>query len=201
VLWERCVAGWGNRCRLRIGAETAKLYLLAAHVEPGILVTSSQGGRVDMKRFAIDVAVIVLAISLSWGYSTAWSHPASARHSLALLRFVGNWTFHDGRLAVNRQGRGSESFRTFVDCTATIQTACDKFQGNFIYNGGFVTFTLNKIGGNQATGQIDNSAYSWAVFTPITLIFNPAKDTLRIRSLLGASLACGPKAPPGMCGA
>jgi hypothetical protein len=154
-----------------------------------------------MKHFAIDVAIIVLALSLSWASTTAWSHPSLAGSSRALAPFVGAWTFHDGRLSVNRRGRGSESFRTFVDCTATIQTACDKFQGNVIYNGGFVTFTLTKIVGNRAKGQITDSAYSWTVFTPITLVFNPAKDTLSIRSVLGIRLACGPRATPGLCGA
>jgi hypothetical protein len=154
-----------------------------------------------MKRIAIDVAVISLAISLSWAYTTGWTHPLVKRSSLAYAPFVGHWTFHDGGLSVNPRGHGSETFRTFINCTATIQTACDKFQGNFIYNGGFVTFTLEKVVGNQAKGQINDSAYSWAVFSSVTLAFNPAKDTVRIRSALGSWLACGPRATPGSCGA
>lgn len=155
-----------------------------------------------MKRLLIDLALIALTISLMWDYSTAWGQRIDSRNALAFVPFAGTWTFHDGGLSIDRSGHGTESFRTFVNCTATIQTACDKFQGNIIYNGGFTQFTLKKVVRNRATGAITNSAYSWAMFTAIAIIFNPAKDSLTIRTVTGGPIiACGKKAVPGTCGA
>jgi hypothetical protein len=154
-----------------------------------------------MKRLVIDLALIALVAGLFWGHGVAWGQSEKSRNPLPLGPFVGNWVFHDGNLSVDRAGHGSASFRSFVDCTPSIQTACDHFKGNFIYNGGFIKFTLGKVAGKTAKGSITDSAYSWAVFTPITITLNSAKDILTIRSVVGPTAACGARAAPGACGA
>jgi hypothetical protein len=116
--------------------------------------------------------------------------------------FSGSWTTHSGRLVIGPSGQGRIIFRTYQNCTATIVTACDKFRGNFIYDGGFVTFTLKRVVANRATGEVNNSSFSWAVFTTITVILHRARDTVNVRNVIGFPVPfCGPTASPGTCGA
>lgn len=118
-------------------------------------------------------------------------------------RFAGSWPTHGGVLWIGPRGNGYYHMRTYVDCSATILTDCDKFKGNFIYPGGFATFSLTRVSGNVTSGAITNSSTSWEIATKISFTLR-SNDVLIARGasdLLNGRPFCGPRAPAGACGA
>ncbi|HEX8917611.1 MAG TPA: hypothetical protein VF898_03840 [Chloroflexota bacterium] len=153
-----------------------------------------------MIRFVIGLVTGILLVSLGWGLSPA--RGSSITPSPAFAAFSGTWTTHSGVLIVHPNGQGRIIFRTYRQCNGTIVTACDQWRGNLIYDGGFVKFTLKRVAGNTATGEVSNSAYSWATFTTIAVVLNRRKDTVNIRNAIRFQAPfCGPRAAPGTCGA
>jgi hypothetical protein len=144
------------------------------------------------------LAVILLGADLATRLPLT-AHSAAAPFS----RFAGSWPTHGGGVFIGARGNGSYQLRTYLNCTQTILTDCDRFKGNFIYPGGFGRFTLNRVAGNTAYGTITDSSTSWEINTPISFRLT-AKDVLIARGpsdLLGQRHFCGPHAPPGSCGA
>lgn len=124
--------------------------------------------------------------------------PQSSPYSL----FAGRWFVHGGVMTVQPSGHAVFRYRTYVNCTSTRLTACDKFVSSTIYPGGFAKFSLGRATGSQARGTVSNSAYSWQVGTAVTLVFHPKKDTVALKLAgTGTTTLCGPHAPPATCGA
>jgi len=130
------------------------------------------------------------------------NHPTVfAQHSLSPYgQFAGTWYYHGGGAIINANGTGTDHYRTYRNCTAQITTDCDMFLKQGIYAGGFTQFRLYKVTGNKAVGTVTNDAVSWLVGTTLT-ITRRSNDTLAIRMVQGTTNACGPKSPPGYCGA
>jgi hypothetical protein len=127
---------------------------------------------------------------------------AAAPQSSPYSQFVGRWFVHGGVMTVAPSGRMVFRYRTYVNCTSTRLTACDKFVSSTIYPGGFAIASLYHVTGRQAQGTVSNSAYSWQVGTGLTLVFHPKKDTVALKLAgAGTTTLCGPHAPPTTCGA
>ncbi|HEX6509108.1 MAG TPA: hypothetical protein VF221_15880 [Chloroflexota bacterium] len=130
--------------------------------------------------------------------------PVAAHSQTApFARFAGSWSTHGGVLQIGPRGRGHYQMRTYVNCTATILTDCDRFKGQIIYDGGFATFTLTRVAGNTAFGKITNSSTSWEINTPLSFRLT-TKDALvggGASDLVNGRRFCGPRAPVGFCGA
>lgn len=118
-------------------------------------------------------------------------------------RFSGTWPTHGGYVWIGPRGNGYYKLRTYVNCSSTVLTDCDKFKGSFIYPGGYGVFTLNRVASNIASGTITNSSTSWEIMTKVSFRLTN-KDALVARGasdLLNRRRFCGPHAPVGYCGA
>ncbi len=158
-----------------------------------------------MKRRTVSILVVLaLTLGLLVGRFSVGLPTAVASHSSAgspYAPFVGTWYHHGGGLVLSSNGRGFYTYRTYVDCTARIVTACDKGFKNLIFDGGFSEFTLNRTIGNKAYGTMNSSAYSWQVKTTVTLVAKPNHTLILYEAATPATTLCGPKAPAGLCGA
>jgi hypothetical protein len=141
--------------------------------------------------------------------SPASAHSASAHSTSAhvapatFARFSGSWQTHGGGVYIGPGGKGEYQLRTYVNCTQTILTDCDRIKGNVIYPGGFGTFALTRVAGNTVYGSMTNSSTSWEINTPISFRLT-SRDVLIAKGpsdLLGQRNFCGPHAPAGACGA
>lgn len=126
--------------------------------------------------------------------------PANGQPAPPYSRFAGTWVHHGGIIHISANGSGSDTFRTYINCTSRIQTACDRFIGNSIYNGGYLRFRLTKIAGNTATGSVTGSAFSWQLQTPVRVTLR-SNDTITLKVPGLSEAGCGPHAPNGACGA
>jgi len=105
---------------------------------------------------------------------------------------------------VRASGTVAVDFRTFVNCTATITTGCDRTKGSTISDGGHVSGTVTRV---------INSTTVMVTLTETTAPSQLAEGTYRLGHDLGHhALAlfaggwnqapfCGPDAPSGYCGA
>lgn len=150
-----------------------------------------------MKRYIVSGVVILVSVLMLSG---RWNVFASNSHQVAFGTFIGSWVGHGRGLQVSHNGYGTEHFRTYVNCNNTQTTNCDMFTHESIYDGGFLSFTLNRVAANKAFGTINNSGYSWLIGTKVTLV-RTSHDTITIRALAGYGAFCGPNAPVGYCGA
>lgn len=150
------------------------------------------------------ITFLALASGLAIGHSLFGLPTASASGPSAATsysRFVGRWFHHGGSLKIYPNGHAAYSYRLYVFCSRQRMTTCDKLANNTIYAGGFSAFTLHHRVGNKAYGSMDNSSFSWQVGTTVTLVARP-NDTLTLYEAGTApTVVCGPKAPPGFCGA
>lgn len=149
------------------------------------------------------LCVVMLTAGMIIGRASV-ALPASARASTGapspFARFAGSWLHHGGLLYVSGDGKGVHRFRTYVNCTTNRLTACDKFLGSAIYDGGYVAFSLTRVSGNRATGTITVSSFSWQIGQPFTLVLKP-NDTMQVREPGYPATVCGSRAPAGACGA
>jgi hypothetical protein len=118
--------------------------------------------------------------------------------------FVGTWYGHGRALTVGATGAITLEFRTYVDCTATVTTGCDRVEGNTISDGGHVTGQVS---------QVINRTTVWVTLTSTTAPSELPRGTYRLgRDLQHGAVAlfagqwsqapfCGPDAPSGYCGA
>jgi hypothetical protein len=144
------------------------------------------------------IAIVLLVVDLVARFPLA-----AHSQSTPFARFAGGWPTHGGGLSIGPRGNGYYQLRTYVNCSTTILTDCDRSKGNYIYPGGYGAFRLIRVSGNTAFGTIVNSSTSWEINTRIAftltskdvLIATGASDLLNRRSF------CGPHAPAGACGA
>jgi hypothetical protein len=147
-----------------------------------------------MMRILVGMLLGILLV-LGWQQLTVQGQAAPP-----FTRFAGTWSHHGGFIYIDPTGRGSDSFRTYINCSTQRQTACDRFLGNTIYPGGYLRFRLTKIGGNVASGYVTGSAYSWQMATPVK-ITRRANDTILVKVPGFTESGCGSQAPAGACGA
>jgi hypothetical protein len=145
------------------------------------------------------VITLALAVAFLVGRESV-GHEAAAQRAPAFARFAFSGYHHDGLLVIDANGHGIEQYRPYINCTATILTACDKILGNKIFTGGFVRFTLKRIVGNKAYGTIEDSSLSWEVGATVTAVLK-SNDTMTIYTPGTSYANCGPRAPAGYCGA
>jgi hypothetical protein len=151
--------------------------------------------------------VVGLALSVCAGFwagrlSVAPSAgAASLRAPLSVpAGFVGTWQMHGGSLTINGNGLGVNHFRTYVFCTQTRLTACDRVIKSTIYAGGYDNFQITRAQGKSAQAGITDSAYSWEVGTSLKITLGK-QDTITMHLPSGNVLFCGPSTPVGTCGA
>lgn len=120
------------------------------------------------------VGVFTLGVLLGLGLASgALVRARSENSSGPFSQFAGDWYHHGSLVRIDAQGHGSERFRTYQQCTQTIQTACDYWAGSNIYTGGYIAFSLSKLSGNVASGYVSNSSYSWQIETQVTMTMIP----------------------------
>ncbi len=71
------------------------------------------------------------------------SAPASSSAPPAGL--IGQWDGHGRHLVIRADGTVVVNFRTYVDCTSTVTTGCDRVIGNEIHDGGHVLGHITKV--------------------------------------------------------
>jgi hypothetical protein len=156
-----------------------------------------------MGRWTAGTLILALGAGFALGRVSlpigAGAAPALGRAAIPVA-FVGSWETHGGLLDISTNGVGSDHLRTYINCTTTRQTACDRVVGNGIYPGQYDRFKITRVQGTTAVANVTDSAYSWRVGTRIT-ITRGTNDTLTIHMPDGAFRYCGPKAPAGTCGA
>lgn len=118
--------------------------------------------------------------------------------------FVGSWYGHGRALVVTADGTVTMTFRTYVNCTATVTTGCDQITGSVIHDGGHVT------------GRITDVLNPTTVIVTVTSTSDPAALPLgpvrfghdlshhaiaAFAGQLSGTPFCGPGAPSGYCGA
>ncbi|MFN2560023.1 MAG: hypothetical protein ABR571_01840 [Jatrophihabitans sp.] len=118
--------------------------------------------------------------------------------------FVGTWTGHGRQLVVSPTGRVTISFRTYVDCTATVTTGCDQITGSGIHDGGHVTGHITAVlNPTTVIVTVTSSTVTSAVpLAPIRLGHDLTHHA--VAAFAGAFAGvpfCGPGAPSGYCGA
>lgn len=136
--------------------------------------------------------------------ATNTTTPTTPRTSTTPAGFVGTWFGHSRKLVVRSDGAVNLDFRTYVPCSATVTTGCDRTVGNVIHDGG------------QVSGRVVNVLNATTVQVAVTSTSVPrefAIGTYRLGHDLGHdALAflgggfkgvafCGPRAPAGWCGA
>lgn len=147
------------------------------------------------------MARIVLGVALGIISVVAWQQrPTHGQAAPAFGRFAGTWEHHGGFIHISPAGIGSDTFRTYINCTANRQTACDRGIGNTIYPGGYLRFRLTTVSGSVASGYVTGSAFSWQMETPVKVTLR-AKDTITLKVPGMVEPGCGPRAPAGACGA
>ena len=114
--------------------------------------------------------------------------------------FVGTWQAHGGLLTINGNGLGVSHFRTYVFCTQTRLTACDRVVKSTIYTGGYDNFQITRAQGSSAQAGITDSAFSWEVGTSLKITLGK-QDTITMHLASGNVRFCGPSTPVGTCGA
>lgn len=71
--------------------------------------------------------------------------PATSAAVVTPSGFVGSWYGHGRALVVRSDGTVTLDFRTYVNCTATVTTGCDRITGNVLYDGGHVTGKISQV--------------------------------------------------------
>jgi hypothetical protein len=118
--------------------------------------------------------------------------------------FVGTWTGHGRQLVVTAAGQVTITFRTYVDCTATVATGCDQITGSVIHDGGHVTGHITAVANpTTVTVTVTSSTVTSAVpLGSVRLGHDLTHDAVATFAGAFSGLPfCGPGAPPGYCGA
>lgn len=131
-------------------------------------------------------------------------HSNGSRGPAVFSAFTGPWSGHDRGLTISARGLGVASFRVFSFCSPhRLIRPCDSVSGNTIYPGGVTVFQLTGRSGDRAHGSIQDSSVVLSASGPITAAFDRATDTITL-SQPGQEapvVYCGPRSPPGYCGA
>jgi hypothetical protein len=152
------------------------------------------------------VTALLFGVCLGFGVGRLWTPSAAgaagARSNPAVpARFIGTWQTHGGLLTIFGNGSGVEHLRTYVFCTTTQLTACDRIVKSTIYAGGYENFHITGVQGNVATAGISDSAFSWEVGTKIRITLGK-NDTITAHLPGGNVRFCGAQAEAaGTCGA
>jgi hypothetical protein len=107
-------------------------------------------------------------------------------------------------MIINSGGGVSMEFRTYVNCTATLKTGCDRISGHTIFSGGHVAARITRVI-NATTVVVtvsSTSAPSLVSMGTFRLGHDLGRDALA--PLAGGFRGipfCGPGAPSGYCGA
>jgi hypothetical protein len=151
------------------------------------------------------VVALLFGVVVGYGAGRAWIPSsvgaAAARVNPAVpARFIGTWQTHGGLLKIFRNGNGVDHLRTYVFCSQTRLTACDRIVKSTIYAGGYENFHITGVQGSVATAGIRDSAFSWEVGTTVRIVLGK-NDTINVHLPSGVVRFCGPNAPAGACGA
>ena len=118
--------------------------------------------------------------------------------------FVGTWYGHGRTLTVTAGGAFDVVYRTYVNCTATVTTDCDKTVGNEIEDGGRITAQLATVV-NPTTVTVTvtaRTASSQVPLGPVRVGFDQGHDAIALFAGSWASAPfCGPSSPGSYCGA
>lgn len=118
--------------------------------------------------------------------------------------FVGSWYGHGRSLVVRSDGSVTLVFRTYVNCTATVTTGCDRITGNVLYDGGQVTGKISQIinANTVIVSVTSTSVPSTIPDGPMRLGHDLARHALApLDGGFKGVPFCGPGAPSNYCGA
>lgn len=105
---------------------------------------------------------------------------------------------------VSPGGQVTVTFRTYVDCSATVTTGCDQISGSTIHDGGHVTGHVTEaLNPTTVIVTVTSSSVPSAVPTgPVKVGHDLSHHALAAFSGSFSGLPfCGPGAPSGYCGA
>lgn len=118
--------------------------------------------------------------------------------------FVGTWFGHGRSLTITASGALTMTYRTYVNCSATVTTGCDQTVNNQIHDGGAVTAHLTQVV-NPTTVMVAITASSAPSLVPIgsaRLGFDQTHDAVALFTGDWANAPfCGTHSPSGYCGA
>lgn len=118
--------------------------------------------------------------------------------------FIGRWYGHGRLLTVAPDGAVHLDFRTYVWCTATVTTGCDRMSGNVIHDGGLVDGRISQVI-NPTTVVVTVTSTSVPATVPeqqFRLGLDLHHDAVApISGRLRGVPFCGAGAPSGYCGA
>jgi hypothetical protein len=118
--------------------------------------------------------------------------------------FVGTWTGHGRHLEVSSAGQVTITFRTYVDCTATVTTGCDQITGSSIHDGGHATGHITEVL-NPTTVIVtfaSSTVPSAVPLGPVRLGHDLTHDAVAIFAGEFSGVPfCAPGAAAGYCGA
>lgn len=140
--------------------------------------------------------------------TTASTRPATppppSRAGALPAGFVGAWYGHGRSLVVRPDGGVSVDFRTYVQCTATVTTGCDRIVGSVLHDGGHVTGRVTQVR-NATTVTVTVSATTVPTIVPVGS-FRLGHDLKHhavapFGNKLNGVPFCGAGSPTGYCGA
>lgn len=132
------------------------------------------------------------------------STPAAGGGVSVPAGFVGTWTGHDRSLAITANGAVHLTFRTFIDCSPTVTTNCDRIVGNRMYDGGQVRGRVTAVqDANTVTVTITATSDPKAVPRgPVRMGRDVRRDAVALfAGNFSGTPFCGSASPFGYCGA